>query len=583
MACVAVAVACTVQATGALGDLELRTIDARFALRGGHPARPDVVIVALDAESLAALGRRPPLPRGEHARLLRRLHQAGARLVAYDFQFIGPSTRRADDDLRRAISTARPVVLATHDTDRAALPVPAGERDPGRLGATPASVGVQNDSDGRIRHLLYAPVALKSFDVTAAELWRGHPVGESSFADNAAWIDYAGGPGTFRVYSFADVLSGRVGATALRGRLVVVGATDPIEKDVFAVPVSNNPMAGAEIHANAIATVLANFPLRSVPDWLDYALTVLFGLAIPLISLRSGPGRGLAAAVAALLGLGILGQVSFDSGWIVAISSPALALALGTLGSSAVTMLGERSERRRMREIFSRFVPPAVVDDVIERTEDDLRLGAVRREGTVIFTDLRGFTTFAEGLEPETVVNVVNEYLTEMSDAIQAHGGTLLAYMGDGILALYGAPLEQPDHADRALDAVREMLGVRLPRFNAWMAREGFDHTFRMGIGVNTGSVMSGNVGSPRRLEYTAIGDTTNTAARLEAMTKGTPHQAFVSAATRAAATRVDDLSEFGAVAVRGRTQTVEVWVPTAPDQPETESRPPSTMRGPRT
>ena len=123
---------------------------------------------------------------------------------------------------------------------------------------------------------------------------------------------------------------------------------------------------------------------------------------------------------------------------------------------------------------------------------------------------------------------MLNRYLTEMSDAILDHDGTLVAYMGDGIMAVFGAPIASDDHADKALGAAREML-ERLERFNAWMREEGLGDGFKMGIGLNSGDVMSGNVGSSRRLEYTAIGDTTNTAARLEGMTKGTPYQLFVA------------------------------------------------------
>jgi adenylate cyclase len=221
----------------------------------------------------------------------------------------------------------------------------------------------------------------------------------------------------------------------------------------------------------------------------------------------------------------------------------------------------ETRERRRLRLIFSRFVPEDVVDDVINRTDDDLRLGGVRLDSTVVFTDLRGFTSFSEELEPERVVAVVNHYLEGMTEAILAHGGTLVSYMGDGIMALFGAPLEQPDHADRALKAVSEMLTVRLPAFNAWLADNGFEKQFRMGIGINSGPVMSGNVGSSRRLEYTALGDTTNTAARLEAMTKDTAHQVLISDATRQRL-RVErsDLVREGEAPVRGRAEAVELW-----------------------
>jgi adenylate cyclase len=148
-----------------------------------------------------------------------------------------------------------------------------------------------------------------------------------------------------------------------------------------------------------------------------------------------------------------------------------------------------------------------------------------------------------------------------MSDAILNHGGTLVAYMGDGIMAVFGAPIEQDDHADRALRAASEMLWERLPAFNDWIRSEGLGDGFRMGIGLNSGSVMSGNVGSERRLEYTAIGDTTNTASRIESMTKGTPHQLFLADATRS---RLHDppaeLIDVGELEVRGRQAKVRLW-----------------------
>src|SRR5205807_7233774 len=135
---------------------------------------------------------------------------------------------------------------------------------------------------------------------------------------------------------------------------------------------------------------------------------------------------------------------------------------------------------------FSRFVPEDVVDEVLARADRGLRLGGVQREGTVMFTDLRGFTTFAESLKPDGVIDVLNRYLSEMSDAILDHGGTLVAYMGDGIMAVFGAPLPQEDHADRALAAALEMRDVRLPRFNEWLRAEGLSEGFRMGIGLNS-------------------------------------------------------------------------------------------------
>jgi adenylate cyclase len=178
-----------------------------------------------------------------------------------------------------------------------------------------------------------------------------------------------------------------------------------------------------------------------------------------------------------------------------------------------------------------------------------------------MFSDLRGFTSFSETLEPERVIESLNRYLTEMSEAILDHGGTLVAYMGDGIMAVFGAPLVQDDHADRALEASREML-ERLEGFNQWLRDEGLHDGFKMGIGLNSGPVMSGNVGSERRLEYTALGDTTNTAARLEGMTKGTPHQLFVADTTKQLLKRTgdDELVAVGEAEVRGRKAKVLLW-----------------------
>ena len=213
-----------------------------------------------------------------------------------------------------------------------------------------------------------------------------------------------------------------------------------------------------------------------------------------------------------------------------------------------------------MRDTFSRFVPENVVEETLHRTYDDLRLGGVDRQATVMFTDLRGFTSFSETLEPERVIEALNRYLTEMSEAILNHGGTLVAYMGDGIMAVFGAPLRQDDHADRALEAAREMLD-RLQGFNAWLREQQLHDGFKMGIGLNSGPVMSGNVGSERRLEYTALGDTTNTAARLEGMTKGTPHQLYIADTTKQALTRpADDLVAVGEAEVRGRKAKVLLW-----------------------
>jgi adenylate cyclase len=218
-------------------------------------------------------------------------------------------------------------------------------------------------------------------------------------------------------------------------------------------------------------------------------------------------------------------------------------------------------EQERVRSVFSRFLPEHVVEDVLERTDDDLRLGGSRDVGTVMFTDIRGFTSFSEQAEPQLVIQLLNEYFGEMIDAIFAQHGTLVSYRGDGLLAVFGAPIALEDHADRALAAAREMLDVRLPRFNAWLGERHLGEPFEMGIGLNSGPFMSGNVGSARQLEYTVHGDTVNTAARLEAMTKSTGRSLLMAESTcRALSRPPDDLDFVGEFEVRGRRSRISVW-----------------------
>jgi adenylate cyclase len=216
-------------------------------------------------------------------------------------------------------------------------------------------------------------------------------------------------------------------------------------------------------------------------------------------------------------------------------------------------------EQARVRDVFARFLPESIVDEVLVRADGRIRLGGVRLICTVLFTDLRGFTSYAERTPPDRVIEVLNRFLGETTDAVLDNGGTLVTYLGDGVLAVFGAPIECSDHADRALATAREMLHTRLPRFNDWLRKES-SHAFDVGIGISSGPLMSGNVGSERRLSYTAIGDTVNTAARIEAHTKEVPHAALVSQSTRDLLTGTDDLVFVDEVTLRGRAAPTRLW-----------------------
>ena len=563
VAAVAAAIGIGCYAGGLLHGLELGSVDTRFSVRGDQEVPPQVAVVGIDDNTFNELQLQWPFPRRLHAKLIDRLVEDGAKVIAYDIQFTTPSVPREDNELIEAVQGAGNVVLATSEVSpQGKYAIFGGPAVLRRIGARAGNTLYIPDSDGSVRHFPYALQNLESFAVAAAETANGEFIEDDGFdAEGGAWIDYAGPPKTIPTYSFVDVLHGRVNPNLLKGKVVVVGATAPVLQDVKQTPFGGVLMPGAEVQANEIATVLDGVPLRSAPGWLNILLIILLAAVGPITGYFMRPVMAFIVSLGAALIFASAAQLAFNSGLILAFVIPLLALVVGAIGTLAVHYLLAAFERQRVRFTFSRFVPEDVVDQVLSDGEGDLQLGGVRRESTVLFSDLRGFTSYSESREPAEVVEVLNVYLGEMTDAIMDHGGTLVSYIGDGIMAVFGAPLEQDDHADRAIAAAREMLEVRLPAFCKWMQSWGHGEGFQMGIGLNSGEVMSGQVGSERRREYTTIGDTTNTASRLEGMTKGTEHSVFIADSTKQARMNSDpELISVGELEVRGREMPLQVW-----------------------
>lgn len=583
-ALLAVGTGLLLDATGALKRLELTSVDLRFHVRGDQPAPDDVVVVGIDSNTFDRTGLRWPFSRAVHAKVIRQLEKAKPAAIAYDVQFTestgnSEAAIEADNALILSVRRAGDVVLATTEVaDDGSTRIFGGADGLKFSRGIPANSNYENDVDGRIRRVPFEIQELESFPLAAARVARGRPV-ETPDGDST-WIDYAGGAGSVRQLSFGDVLAGDFPEDAVRDKVVVVGATAPSLQDRHLTSTSGSDlMPGPEIQATAAATALAGFPIQSAPGWISTLAIVLLGLGAPLAAIRLRVVLALALGVGLIAAYVVAAQLAFGGGTIVTVVYALVAGVIALIVTALAHGLTVAFERERVRDAFARFVPETVVDQVL-RDADGVRLGGVRRDGTVMFSDLRGFTSFAETLDPELVINSLNRYLTEMSEAILDHGGTLVAYMGDGIMAVFGAPLQQDDHADRALAAAREML-ERLESFNAWLREQELHEGFKMGIGLNSGPVMSGNVGSERRLEYTALGDTTNTAARLEGMTKGTPYQLYVSDTTRRALTRAaDDLVEVGDLEVRGRKATVTLWSLPADEQPAPAEPPPPASAG---
>jgi adenylate cyclase len=592
--------------TNLLRSLELNTVNTRFRIRGTLPAPRNVVLVEVDAATFDELGLQWPFPRRVHAQVIDNIAREHPKVIAYDVQFTEasdcpplpsgtqpsaghcPQARKDEIALLTALDNADGrTVMATTETDahgNTRFLGANGNQLLGEVESRAANALLPTDPGGVLRRVSYSADHLRTLAVVSAEVAEHHPVRARLFdGNNTAWIDYYGPAGTFKSISFSKAYLGKFPKGFFHNKIVVVGPSAPSLQDVHPTSTASQ-MPGVEVQANAIQTVLRGLPVRSLGGWLDIALIVLMGLITPLASIRAGPQAIIALTVALGAAFTVATQLAFNGGTIVSFVYPVGALLTSTVGALSVQLVTVAFERERVRDLFSRFVPENVVDEVLASTGQGLRLGGVQREGTVMFTDLRGFTAFAETLSPDGVIDVLNCYLSEMSDSILDHGGTLVAYMGDGIMAVFGAPIAQTDHADRALETAREMLNLCLPRFNAWLDEQGLGRGFRMGIGLNSGSVMSGNVGSERRVEYTAVGDATNMAARIEQLTKGTPHQLMLSGETREALTNPpDDLVFVEEVKLRGRRSTTAIWSLTSqaageasPSPSSTEDQPPS-------
>lgn len=546
-----------IAATGALTQLESATVDERFRVRGEQGPPSGVAIVEIDDPVVNKLGF--PFSRALHARAIDALLAAGARAIDYDVQFTEPADRRGDAALARAAADPR-VALGSAEIrpDGRAVILP----DLADAGVRVGQVFFPVDDDGTWRRFGGSHHGLPHVTALAA--------GGSPEAPERP-IDFAGPQGTVTHLSFTKVLDGDFDPALVRDRIVVVGVTAPANQDFHPTPYGGQ-MSGVEIHANAIQTILDDYPLRDAPPAVAVLLVLACGLLAPLATALPGsPTRALvralavgAAGVVALLGGA---QLAFDGGAIVPVVAPLLALLFGTAGAVALTYAVELRAQRRLRVELERFVAPAVATELLAR---DQPLESRKVLGTVLFSDLRGFTTLSERLGAERTIALLNRYLELVTATVLDRGGTVVSYQGDGVMAVFGAPLALADHAARAVDAGFALVDEVLPALNAWAAERGLleSDPLGIGVGINSGELMAGVIGSERRVEYAAIGDVTNVAARLQALGRELalepPARLFVAEATVKAlggTGAAERLVRHGEVGLKGRRVPVAVWV----------------------
>lgn len=345
-------------------------------------------------------------------------------------------------------------------------------------------------------------------------------------------------------------------------RAVMIALTASGLFDLVSTPLGRN-VPGVEIQATALENIAVGGFVRLA--WPGSAVAVAVVLAVlPGVALRRRSTAGGLVFSAALGGAYVTADVCMlGRGTWMPLSMPLAALALGTASHVVALYLSEGREKRRYRRTFSRYVSRQVVEELL-RDPNEVRLKGEQREITVLFCDIRGFTTFSETKAPEEVVAVLDEFLSAMVEVVFVHGGTLDKFLGDGMMVFYGAPGTLPDHARRAVRTGLAMLST-LEELNAGWNRRGWP-SLRLGVGINTGTAIVGSIGSKERMEYTAIGDTVNTASRVQALNKDLNTSILVTGATVKSTGDAFHFAPHGSRKVRGRQQEVELFEPLGPE-----------------
>lgn len=578
--------------TGVLTGWETRAVDAFLFLRDRVPA-PEIVLVLIDDDAFLALGQRQPLSRRYVADLADFLLRSGARVVAFDLVVTTPSTPAEDQALlttARRWNAQRPgslvfASLAMPEPGRGAfallplfspelatlngfanapmgadgvvrrfspvLPGADGVRLPSlslatlagttgmaprdlaaRLGATRATIPLPvRDDQGKMRR---SEVSLAQL---AGPPWR---------------IDYTGPPGAFTSFPSEPLVAlARSGTepdadNPFRDRLVMVGATFVESRDFFPTP--TGLMSGVEIQAHMVNTLLSRRTLLPPPWYLNLALLTAVCVSISLLSLWLRPTWLALAGLLLVAGLVAASYEAYTRGgyWL-----DFLAPLLGTL---AYLQGAHWVRRRRLRSAFGQYVSPQVMDQVLR---SGASLGGEVRRVTVLLSDLRGFTALSERLPPETVSAMMNEYFTAMVDVILAHRGLVQDFVGDAIMAVYGAPLDDPEHCWHAARTAIGMHAALAGLNHRWEA-EGRG-PLAMGIAVHTGSAFAGTLGAPRKKKYAVLGDTVNLTSRMEGLNRDLGTGILISGAVLAVLRDRSVVRSRGSVSVRGRREPVEI------------------------
>ncbi|MDM8516313.1 adenylate/guanylate cyclase domain-containing protein [Desulfobacterales bacterium HSG16] len=594
--------------------VESKSRDLRFLIRGIRKPGGEVVIVAIDDRSIDAVGRWP-WPRFALAELISLLHKGGAESIAVDLLLLEPeenpelarirelvslypqlgllgqgknsqvffsnlveAARLSDNDglLAESIQEAGNVVLsmAFHESKKS-LPIPV-------LAKVAAGIGFVNafpDSDGIMRKGAAAITSMGtlffSLPVRAAQQHLNQGKNKISFdsqdvlkiegkhvpvnRNKEYLINYYGPNGTIKYYSFADVLVGNIALETFKGKSVFIGGAATGLGDHWPNPFTSQ-FWGVETQATIADNILSEQWLCR-PLWLKYVEALLMGMlgiALCICFFRVYILWCLPIVLFSIILTACLGQYMFNTyRYVILYSIPMLEIFFLGLSISFFRYLTEGREKRILKAAFSQYLNPSVIHRIIKHPES-LSLGGEKKELSVLFSDIRGFTNISERLSPENLVGFMNIYLTMMTDILQENEGTLDKYIGDAVMVIYGAPDEQKDHALRVCHTALKMIDA-LDRHQEKWKQMGLPPILA-GIGINTGDMIVGNIGSKKRFNYTVMGDHVNLASRLEGMSKLYGVPIIVSEYTKIQTEKEFVFRELDFVRVKGKKQPVTIF-----------------------
>lgn len=590
-----------------LATLENVTLDLRFQVRGATSQAPTSIIVGVADSSFSLAERAPaltakdpvlaamtdswPWDRRVFAELVRRLRAAGARAIVFDIVFA--TENPGDADFARAIAEpGAPVILASLWQDQHLATgentVTLIEPRPVLLEANRHATGYANvwpDHDGRVRQLTTHRGPSDFLDVAAAA---DEPVlpslaaavamavrGETAAGREAGYINFSGPPGTIATVPIEDVFlpdrwSGAwlQSGALFRDRIVWVGPRSEIRfKDYHATPFGR--MAGVEAQAQALETLLGGGPLRPFSPAATGALVWAFATAGLVATTYC---RRIAVQILLVIGGTVLWTVLALGGFhaqgaVLPVVAPVGAWLLAAGAGVSVRFVAEQRERHRLRGVLDRYVSEEVARLIVDQPDEfSQSLRGRRREITVLFADLRGFTTWVETAEPEVFVAQLNEYFHAVVDCILAQGGTLQKFIGDAVLAVWGDTRTAGPAVDaaRALDAALAMQAA-VARLNAAWAGRPDRSPMSIGIGLHHGVAMVGNVGHPRRMEFTVLGDVVNVAARLESANRQLDTGILIGDTLRDLTAGSHRCVPLGRVILKGRSEAIDLFTPLSP------------------